>query len=90
MGEGPTIGVRREQGYATAAAGGKLHCHVTRPRERLFQRAVSGRMLAVDLNEVSFIDSAGLAALASRQAAAAHGASRQVVCAGPGPCSCSA
>ena len=85
MGEALTIRVRREQGYAVVAVAGEVDiATVTRLRERLFELAASGRSLVVDLDQVSFIDSAGLAALAgAARRAAAHGASLQVVCARP-------
>ena len=64
MGDALTIGVRRERGYAIAAVAGEIDIStVTRLRERLFELAASGRPLVVDLDRVSFIDSAGLAAL---------------------------
>ena len=56
----------------------------TRLREGLAGLAAGGRPLVADLDQVRFIDSAGLAALvgaASR--AAAHGGSLHVVCARP-------
>ena len=56
----------------------------TRLRERLSELAASGRPLAADLDQVSFIDSAGLAALVgAAKRAAAHGGSLRVVCARP-------
>jgi anti-sigma B factor antagonist len=55
---------------------------VTRLRERLFELAASGHTLVVDLDQVSFIDSPGLAALVgAARRACAHGASLQVTCA---------
>jgi anti-anti-sigma factor len=73
MGEALTIRVRPEQGYAVVAVAGEVDiATVTRLRERLFELAASGRTLVVDLDQVSFIDSA-----------AAHGASLQVVCTRP-------
>ena len=73
MGEALTIRVRREQGYAIVAVAGEVDiATVTRLRERLFELAASGRTLVVDLDQVSSIDFAGLAALAgaARRAAA--------------------
>jgi anti-sigma B factor antagonist len=83
MGEALTIRVRREQGYAIVAVAGEVDiATVTRLRERLFELAASGRPLVVDLDQVRFIDSAGLAALVgAARRAAAHGASLQAVCA---------
>ena len=85
MGEALTIQVRREQGYAIVAVAGEVDiASVTRLRERLFELAASGRPLVVDLDQVRFIDSAGLAALVgAARRAAAHGASLQAVRAQP-------
>jgi anti-sigma B factor antagonist len=85
MGEALTIRVRREQGYEIVAVAGEVDiATVTRLRERLFELAASGRPLVVDLDQVRFIDSAGLAALVgAARRAAAHGASLQAVCARP-------
>jgi anti-anti-sigma factor len=56
----------------------------TQLRERLFELAASGRPLAADLDQVSFIDSAGLAALVgTAKRVAAHGGSLNAVCARP-------
>ena len=56
----------------------------TQLRERLFELAASGRPLAADLDQVSFIDSVGLATLVgAAKRAAAHGGSLQVACAPP-------
>jgi anti-sigma B factor antagonist len=80
-----TIRVRREQGYAIVAVAGEVDiATVARLRERLFELAATGRSLVVDIDQVRFIDSAGLAALlGAARRAAAHGASLQVVCAQP-------
>jgi anti-sigma B factor antagonist len=85
LGKALTIRVRRERGYVMVTVAGEVDiATVTRLRERLFQLAASGRTLVVDLDQVSFIDSAGLAALVgTARRAAAHGASLQVVCARP-------
>ena len=85
MGDALTIGVRRERGYAIAAVAGEIDIStVTRLRERLFEIAASGRPLVVDLSQVSFIDSVGLATLVgTANRAAAHGGSLQVACARP-------
>jgi anti-sigma B factor antagonist len=85
MGEALTIRVRRDRGYAIVAVAGEVDiATVTRLRERLFELAASGRPLVVDLDQVRFIDSAGLAALVgAARRAAAHGASLQAVCARP-------
>ena len=57
---------------------------MTRLREPLFELAASGRPLVVDLDQVGFIDLAGLAALVgTAKRAAAHGDSLHVACARP-------
>jgi anti-anti-sigma factor len=85
MDEALTIEVRHEQGYAIVTAAGEIDIStVTQLRERLFEIAVSGAPLVVDLNQVSFIDSVGLAVLVgAANRAASHGSSLQVVCAPP-------
>jgi len=85
MDEALTIRVRRERGYVIVAVAGEVDiATVTRLSERLFKLAAKGRTLVVDLDQVRFIDSAGLAALAgAARRAAAHGAGLQVVCARP-------
>src|SRR5260370_42316516 len=81
MGEALTIRVRRDRDYAVVAVGGEVDtAAVPRLRERLFELAASGRTLVVGLDQVSFIDSAGVAGLVgAARRAAAHGASLQVV-----------
>jgi len=83
MGEALTIEVRQEQGCAIVTAAGEIDIStVTRLRERLFEIAASGHPLVVDLDQVSFIDSVGLAMLVgTANRAAAHGSSLQVACA---------
>ena len=72
MGEALTIRVRRDRGYAIVAVAGEVDiATVTRLRERLFELAASGRTLVVDLDQVSFIDSSGLAALVGAASAVA-------------------
>ncbi len=85
MGDALTIGVRSEQGHAIATVAGEIDIStVTRLRERLFELAASGRPLVIDLDQVSFIDSAGLSALVgTANRAAAYGSSLHVVCADP-------
>jgi anti-anti-sigma factor len=84
MDEALTIGVRRERGCAIVTVAGEIDiATVTRLRERLFELAPSGPMVA-DLDQVGFIDSAGLSALVgAAKRAAAHGGSLRVVCAQP-------
>src|SRR5690349_16697931 len=87
MDEALTIEVRHEQGYAVVTAAGEIDIStVTRLRERLSGLAASGRPLVADLDQVSFIDAAGLGALAAAaNRAAAHGGTLHVVCARSGP-----
>ena len=83
MGMALTVGVRRERGCAVVTAVGEIDmATVTQLRRRLFDLAASGRPLVIDLDLVSFIDSAGLGALVgTAKRAAAHGSSLYVVCA---------
>jgi anti-sigma B factor antagonist len=85
MDEALTIGVRRERDYAIVTAAGEIDIATGAGlRERLSALAASGRPLVVELDQVSFIDSAGLGALAgAAKRAAAHGASLNVACARP-------
>jgi anti-sigma B factor antagonist len=80
MGEALTIEVRHEQGCAIVTAAGEIDISTVAPlRERLFEVAASGAPLVVDLGQVSFIDSVGLATLVgAANRAAAHGGSLQV------------
>jgi anti-anti-sigma factor len=85
MGDALTIGVRSERDRAIATVAGEIDIStVTRLRERLFELAASSRHLVIDLDQVTFIDSAGLSALVgTANQAAAHGTSVHVVCARP-------
>ena len=85
MGDLLTIEVRHEQDYAIVTAAGEIDIStVTLLRECLFEVAVSGAPLVVDLEQVSFIDSVGLATLVgAAKRAEAHGGSLQVACALP-------
>jgi anti-sigma B factor antagonist len=85
MGEALTIEVQHEQGYAIVAVPGEIDIStVTGLRECLFDLAASGRPLLVDLDQVSFIDSAGLSVLVgTAKRAAAHGGSLYAACARP-------
>jgi anti-sigma B factor antagonist len=85
MGEALTIGVRHERGCAIVTVAGEIDiATVTRMRERLFELAASGGPLVVDLDQVRFIDSAGLSALVgAANRAAGYGGSLHVVCARP-------
>ena len=85
MSEALTIEVRHEQGYAIVTPAGEIDIStVTLLRERLFELVASRRPLVADLDQVSFIDSAGLSALVgAANRAAAHGTCLHVVCARP-------
>jgi anti-anti-sigma factor len=85
MGEALTIRVQYEPGHVTMTVKGEVDiATVAKLRERLFELAASGQPLIVDLDQVSFIDSAGLAALVgASKRAVAHGSSLQVVSARP-------
>ncbi len=85
MGDALTIAVRRERGVVIAAVTGEIDLStVPRLRERLFELAGHGGTLIVDLNRVTFIDSAGLGALVgAARRADAHGGSLHAVCARP-------
>ncbi len=85
MDEALTIEVRHEQGYAIVAAAGEIDISTaTGLRERLFELAASGRPLVVDLEQVGFIDSAGLSVLVgTANRADAHGGSLHAACARP-------
>jgi len=81
----PAIRVRHEPEYVLVTVAGDVdYATAAGLRERLFALAVTGRHLVADLDRVSFIDAAGLGALAgAARRAAAHGGSLRVVCARP-------
>ena len=81
----PAVRVRRESGYVVVTLAGEVdYGTVPGLRERLFALAATGRPLVADLDRVSFIDAAGLGALAgAARRAAAAGTSLRVVCARP-------
>ena len=85
MGQALRIEVRHEQGYAIVTAAGEIDIStVSGLRERLFGLAASGCPLVVDLDQVSFIDSAGLAALVgTAKRTAASGGSLHAACGRP-------
>ena len=85
MGEALTIAVRHEQDCVIVTAAGEIDISTVTPlRDRLFEVAASGAPLVVDLEQVSFIDSVGLATLVgAAKRADAHGGSLQVACAPP-------
>ena len=80
-----TIRVRRGPGHTVLTAAGEIDiATVARFRARLFALACEGRPVIADLDQVRFIDSAGLAVLVgAAKRAAAHGGSLHVVCARP-------
>jgi anti-sigma B factor antagonist len=85
MGAELDIAVRRERGFVVVKATGVIDIStVSRLRERLFEQADAGSPLIVDLEQITFIDSAGLGALigASRRAEE-HGGTLHAVCARP-------
>jgi anti-anti-sigma factor len=81
MGGALTITVRSERGVVIAAITGEIDIStVPQLRERLFELADNGGTLIVDLNRVTFIDSAGLGALVgTARRADAHGGSLHAV-----------
>ena len=87
MGGALDIAVRDEHGVVIAAVTGEIDIStVAQLRERLYELADNGGTLIVDLNRVTFIDSAGLGALVgTAQRAAEHGGSLHAVCAQPQP-----
>ena len=80
-----TVLVRHEPDYVLVTVAGEVDfASAAGLRERLFTLASAGRPLVADLDQVSFIDSAGLSALVgAAKRAAAHGGSLHVVCARP-------
>ena len=80
-----SVTVRRERGAVIAEVTGDIGMStVAGLRERLFGLADSGQSLIVDLNRVTFIDSAGLGVLVgAARHADAHGGSLHAVCSRP-------
>jgi anti-sigma B factor antagonist len=85
MGDALTITVRSERGVVIVAVTGEIDIStVTQLRERLFELADNGGTLIIDLNRVTFIDSAGLGALVgTARRVAKHGGSLHAVCSRP-------
>jgi len=85
MGDPLTIEVRHEQDYVIVTAAGEIDIStVSRMRECLFDLAASGHPLVVDLDQISFIDSTGLAALVgTAKRATASGGRLYAVCSRP-------
>ena len=78
-----TIEVRQEPGHVVVTVAGEVDiATVPQLQKRLTEPAASGQPLIVDLDQVTFLDAAGLGVLASAASrAAARGASLQAVCA---------
>jgi anti-sigma B factor antagonist len=87
MGDALAITVRSERGVVIAVVTGEIDIStVAQLRERLYELADNGGTLIVDLNQVTFIDSAGLGALVgTARRVAAHGGSLHAVCSQPQP-----
>jgi len=85
MGDELSVTVRRERGVVIAEVTGVMDMStVAGLRERLFGLADSGHPLIVDLNRISFIDSAGLGVLVgAARRAGVHGSSLHAVCSRP-------
>ena len=85
MGDALTIGVRSERDHAIAAVAGEIDIFTAAQlRERLSELAASSHRMVIDLDQVTFIDSAGLSALVgAANHTAAHGGSLHAVCTRP-------
>jgi anti-sigma B factor antagonist len=85
MGSGLTVRVRREHGCAVVTVAGEVDiATVAQLRERLCSLAGSGVPVIADLDQVTFIDAAGVGALVGAASqATARGVSLRVVCARP-------
>ncbi len=82
MGDELAVAVRSERGAVIAEVAGYIDMSTAASlRERLFGLVDGGQPLIVELNRVTFIDSAGLGALvAVARRAGAHGGSLHAVC----------
>jgi len=85
MQDGLDVAVRSERGCVIAAVTGELDIStVGGLRDRLFELAEGSEPLIVDLDQVTFIDSAGLGALVgTSRRAAEHGSTLRAVCTQP-------
>ena len=83
LGLNPAIRVRNEPDYVLVTLVGEIDfAAVAGLRERLFALTSSGRHVVADLDQVSFIDAAGIGVLAgAARRAAVHGAALHLVCA---------
>jgi len=82
MGDELSMKVRRERGVVIAEVSGDIDVStVSGLRERMLELANSGQPLIADLNDVSFIDSAGLGVLiGTARRALERGGSLHAVC----------
>jgi anti-anti-sigma factor len=85
MGDEQSVTVRSERGVVIAEVTGDMDISTAAGlRERLLGLASSGQPLIVDLNRVTFIDSAGLGVLiGAARRADANGGSLHAVCSRP-------
>jgi anti-anti-sigma factor len=85
MGDGLPVAVRRQGGVVIAEITGDIDIStVSGLRERLLGLANEGQSLIVDLNQVTFIDSAGLGVLvAVARRSRERGGSLNAVCSRP-------
>lgn len=85
MGEELSVTVRHERGLVIAEVTGDMDMStVAGLRERLLALADSGQPVIVDLNRITFIDSAGLGVLVSvARRAGVRGGSLHAVCSRP-------
>jgi anti-sigma B factor antagonist len=82
-----SVTVRHERAVAIVEVTGDIDLTtVAELRERLFALADQGQPLIIDLNRVTFIDSAGLGVLiGAARRAGEHGGSLHAVCSQPQP-----
>ena len=84
MGEALTIEARHERGYPVVTVAGEIDIATVARLRGCSSWPPCGCRLVADLDQVRFIDSAGLAALVgTANRAAAYGGSLHVVCARP-------
>ena len=85
MGDEQSVTVRREHGVVIAEVTGDMDISTAAGlRERLFGLADGGQPVIVDLNRITFIDSAGLGVLiATARRASERGGSLHAVCSRP-------
>jgi anti-sigma B factor antagonist len=87
MGDELSVTVRHEREVAIVEVTGDIDLTtVAELRERLFALADEGQPLIIDLDQVTFIDSAGLGALiGAARRVDGHGGSLHAVCSQPQP-----